>query len=72
VGRVCVWGGGYQVVVRGGGGGDVEASHISTGSFRANENGCRVSRGIDRKCCGGKKARARSLQEGGDGKERVG
>jgi hypothetical protein len=49
----------------------MESPHILNGSFRANENGCRVSRGIDGKCCGGKKARARSLQEEGDGKERV-
>ncbi len=54
------------------GGWDMESPHIFTGSFRANENECRVSRGIDEKFCGGKKARARSLQEWGDGKERVG
>ncbi len=51
----------YQVVVKVGGW-DMESPHIFTGSFRANENGCRVSRGIDGKCCEGKKARARSLQ----------
>jgi hypothetical protein len=50
----------------------VKSPHVLAGSFRANENGCRVSRGIDRKCSEGKEARTRSLQEWRDGKERVG
>jgi hypothetical protein len=54
-----------------GGGGAVESSHILTGSFRANKNGCRVSRGKDGQCGGYEEARARGLKEGGDGEERV-
>jgi hypothetical protein len=58
--------------VGGEGGGDVESPHILAGSFRANKNGCRVSRGIDGKCGGGEDARARRLKEWGDGEKRMG
>jgi hypothetical protein len=49
----------------------VKSPHILAGSFRDNKNGCRVSRGKDEKCGGGKETRARGLQEVGDGVERV-
>ena len=41
----------YQGVGEGGGG-DVESPHIRAGSFRANKNGCRVSRGKDESVVG--------------------
>jgi hypothetical protein len=50
----------------------VESPHILTGSFRANKNGCRVSRGKDKKRGGGKETRARGLKEREDGEEGVG
>jgi hypothetical protein len=49
----------------------VESPHILAGSFRTSKNGCRVSRGKDGKCGGGKETRTRGLNEGGDGEERV-
>jgi hypothetical protein len=48
----------------------VESPHILAGSFRANKNGCRVSRGNDENCGWGKETRARGLQERGNGEER--
>jgi hypothetical protein len=45
-GRMCV--GGYIMWLWGWWGGYVESPHVLAGSFRANENGCRVSRGIHR------------------------
>ncbi len=50
---------------------DVEPPHILADSFRANKNGCRVSRRKDGECGGGEDAGARGLEEGGDGEERV-
>jgi hypothetical protein len=49
----------------------VESPHILTSLFRANENGCRVSRGKNRERGRSKKTRTRGLKEGGDGEERV-
>ena len=46
---------------------DVESPHILADSFRANKNGCRVSRRKDGKCGGGEEAGTRGLKEGGDG-----
>jgi hypothetical protein len=40
----------------------VESPHIFTGSFRANRNGCRVSRGKNGKCSGGGGVRATRRQ----------
>ncbi len=51
---------------------DVKSPHILAGSFRANENGCRVSRGKNGKCGGGEEVRTRGLEEWGDGEKRVG
>ncbi len=42
----------------------VELPHILAGSFRANKNGCRVSRGKDEQCGGGEEARPRRLKDG--------
>jgi hypothetical protein len=42
-----------------------------TSLFRANENGCRVSRGKNRERGGSKETRPRGLKEGGDGEEGV-
>ena len=50
---------------------DVESPHILADSFRANKNGCRVSRRKDGECGGGEEAGARVLEKGGDGEERV-
>ncbi len=49
----------------------MESPHVFAGWFRANKNGCWVSRGKDEQCGGGEEARVRGLQEGGDGEERV-
>ncbi len=50
----------------------MDSSQILTGSFRANKNGCRVSRNEDGKCGGGKEIRTRGLKErGGSHEERV-
>ncbi len=51
---------------------NVESPHIFAGSFRAHENGCRVSRCKDGKGGGGEEARTRGLEEWGDGGKRVG
>ena len=51
---------------------DVESPHILADSFRANKNGCRVSRRKDGKCGGGEEAGTRGLKEGEDGEEGVG
>ena len=54
------------------GGWDVESPHIFLAdSFRANKNGCRVSRGKNGQCAVDEEARARGLKKGGDGEERV-
>ncbi len=45
---------------------DVESPHVLADSFRANKNGCRVSRRKDGKCGRGEEAGPR-----GDGKEGV-
>ena len=50
---------------------DVESPHVLADSFRANKNGCRVSRCKDGECGGGEEAGARGLEKGGDGEERV-
>ena len=50
---------------------DVESPHVLADSFRANKNGCRVSRRKDGECGGGEEAGARGLEKGGDGEERV-
>ncbi len=50
---------------------DVESPYILADSFRANKNGCRVSRGKDGECGGGEEAGTRGLKEGRDGEERV-
>ena len=50
---------------------DVESPHVLADSFRANKNGCRVSRRKDGECGGGEEAGTRGLKEGGDGEERV-
>ncbi len=50
---------------------DVESPHILAGSFRANKNRCRVSRGKDGQCGGGEEARPRRLKEWGDGEKRM-
>ena len=50
---------------------DVESPHVLADSFRANKNGCRVSRRKDRECGGGEEAGTRGLKEGGNGEERV-
>ncbi len=55
VGEMCGVSGG----VVGSWGWDVESSHILADSFRANKNGCRVSRGKDGQCGGVEEARAR-------------
>ncbi len=44
----------------------VESPHVLTSLFRANEDGCRVSRGKNRKRGGGEETRAGGLKEGGD------
>ncbi len=50
---------------------DVKSPHVLADSFRANENGCRVSWRKDGKCGGGEEAGTiRGLKEGGDGEER--
>ncbi len=49
----------------------MKSSYILTGSFRANQKGCRVSRGKDGKFVGGMETKARNLKEGADGEERV-
>ena len=46
---------------------DVEAPHILADSFRANKNGCRISRRKDGECGRGEEAGPRGLKEGGDG-----
>jgi hypothetical protein len=48
---------------------DVESPHILADSFRANKNGCRVSRRKDGECGGGEEAGTRGLKEGGYGEE---
>ncbi len=49
---------------------DVESPHVLADSFRANKNGCRVSRGKDGGQCGGsEEPRARGSKEGEDGPE---
>jgi hypothetical protein len=50
----------------------VESPHILAGSFRADENGCRVSRCKGGKGRGGEEARTRGLKKRGDGEKRVG
>jgi hypothetical protein len=50
---------------------DVESSHVLADSFRANKNGCRVSRRKDGECGGGEEAGTRGLKEGGNGEEGV-
>jgi hypothetical protein len=45
--------------------------HVLADSFRANKNGCRVSRRKDEEFGGGEEAGTRGLKEGGDGEERV-
>ncbi len=49
----------------------MKSPHILAGSFRANKNGCRVSRGKNGQGGGGKETRTRGLKEGRDGEERV-
>ncbi len=50
----------------------MESPDILAGSFRANNNGCRVSRGKNGQGDGGKETRTRGLKEGErDGEERV-
>jgi hypothetical protein len=49
----------------------VESLHILTSLFRANESGCRVSRGKNRERGGSKETRTRGLKEERDGDERV-
>jgi hypothetical protein len=44
----------------------VKSPHILADSFRANKNGCRISRGKDEKCGGGKKTRTNQRHEGGE------
>jgi hypothetical protein len=44
---------GIRGLVRRGSGMWNESPHILAGTFRANKNGCRVSRGIDGQCDGG-------------------
>ena len=51
---------------------DVESPHIFADSFRANENGCRVSRGKNGKCGGSEEAGTRGLEEWRTGEKRVG
>ena len=46
---------------------DVESPHILADSFRANKNGCRISRRKDGECGGGEEAGTRGLKEAGDG-----
>ncbi len=41
---------------------DVESPHILAGSFRADENGCRVSRGKNGKC-GGNEVRMQESED---------
>ncbi len=48
----------------------MESPHILTSLFRANENGCRVSRGKNRERGGSKETRARGLKERGVGGEK--
>ncbi len=62
------WGevGGVGWRLRGGWGWDVESPHVLTSLFGANEDGCRVSRGKNRKRGGGEETRAEGLKEGGD------
>ena len=43
---------------------DVESPHILADSFRANKNGCRISRRKDGECGGGEEAGTRGLKEG--------
>ena len=51
---------------------DVESPHVLADSFRANKNGCRISRRKDGECGRGEEAGTRGLKEaGGDGEERV-
>ncbi len=47
--------------------GDVESPHILADSFRANKNGCRISRSKDGECGRGEEAGPRGLKEGGYG-----
>ncbi len=63
---------GIRVVV-GRWGWDVESPHILADSFRANKNGCRVSRRKDGECGGGEEAGNiyQRFEGGGDGEERV-
>jgi hypothetical protein len=65
--------GGVRVMceVSGGWRWDEESPHILAGSFRANENECRVSMGKNGKCGGGEEARTRELEEWGDDKKRM-
>ena len=49
----------------------MEAPHILADSFRANKNGCRISRRKDGECGRGEEAGPRGLKEGGDGEERM-
>ena len=67
VGKMCGVSGGWW----GGGGWDVESPHVLADSFRANKNGCRVSRRKDEEGGGSEEAGARGLKEGGDGEEGV-
>ena len=50
---------------------DVESPHILADSFRANKNGCRVTRRKAGEWGGGEEAGTRGLEKGGDGEERV-
>ena len=43
---------------------DVEVPHILAESFRANKNGCRISRRKDGECGRGEEAGPRGLKEG--------
>ena len=49
----------------------MESPHVLADSFRANKNGCRVSRRKDGECGGSEEAGTRGLKEGGDGEEGV-
>ena len=49
----------------------MESPHVLADSFRANKNGCRISRRKDGECGGGEEAGTRGLKEGGNGEERV-
>ena len=64
VGMMCGVSGGWW-----GGGGGMWSRHTFSlsDSFRANKNGCRVSRRKDGECGGGEEAGTRGLKERGDG-----